>query len=112
MVPLSCRSMARYSSTRHSASAVAPPSTKIVVTRALSEWGSSSRRPLGIRIEPVADAPHGPDGTSPERPVDLVAQVADVDVDHVGRTAIREVPDVIDQVGAAEHLAGPAHQLL
>jgi hypothetical protein len=46
------------------------------------------------------------------RAVDLVAQVADVDVHDVGAALVREIPDVLDQVRPGEGLAGPPHQLV
>jgi lysylphosphatidylglycerol synthetase-like protein (DUF2156 family) len=61
--------------------------------------------------EPVPGTADGLDGVAPERPVDLVAQVTDVDVDDVRRAGEGEVPHVLEQVRAAEHDAGVAHEL-
>jgi lysylphosphatidylglycerol synthetase-like protein (DUF2156 family) len=61
--------------------------------------------------QPVAGATDGLDGVALERSVDLVAQVADVDVDDVRRAGEGEVPHVLEQVRAAEHDAGVAHEL-
>ena len=41
---------------------------------------------------------------------ELPAQVADVDVDHVGAGVVVVAPDVREQLLAAQHLAGVAHQ--
>jgi lysylphosphatidylglycerol synthetase-like protein (DUF2156 family) len=64
-----------------------------------------------VAAEPVPGAADGLDGVAPERPVDLVAQVADVDVDDVRRAGEGEVPHVLEQVRPAEHDTGVAHEL-
>src|SRR5215469_5911498 len=61
---------------------------------------------------PVAHAPYRLQRDPPEGAVDLVAQRADVDVDDPGVTVKGEVPDVFDQRGSGEDLAGPAHEVL
>ena len=48
----------------------------------------------------------------PERAVDLLSQVADVDIDDVRPALEREVPGAVEQLGAAERHAGPAHEQL
>ena len=47
-----------------------------------------------------------------ERAVDLLAQVAHVDVDHVRAVLVAEVPGVLEQLEAGQHLARAAHERL
>ena len=63
------------------------------------------------RAEPVPGAAHGLDLVASERTIDLVAQVADVDVDDVGVALVREVPHVFDQLRPRQDLAGVTHQV-
>ena len=93
--------------------------------------GQRQAHPHGQPAEPRADTPRAPRSTAPadlsphrvidaqpvagaadrlehlraERPVELVAQVADVDVDHVRAVLVAVVPDVLEQLEAAQHLA-------
>src|SRR5258706_13716017 len=69
-------------------------------------------RPAGLVPQPIADAADRFNGRSRERPVDLVAQVADVDVDDVRIALEREVPDVLEQLPARERLSRMLHQVL
>ena len=57
-------------------------------------------------VEPVAHAAHGGDGAGSE----LLAQVADVDVDDVRAGVEVEAPDLVEELFAGEHLAGVHHQ--
>ena len=50
--------------------------------------------------------------SAPEGPVDLLAQVADVDVDDVRAVLVLVVPGVLEQLVAGEHLPGPPHERL
>ena len=68
--------------------------------------------PTTVCAEPVAGSAHGLDRLDAERPVDLLAQVADVDVDDVGAVLVLVVPRVLEQLEAVEHLAGAAHERL
>src|SRR5439155_15869599 len=45
-------------------------------------------------------------------PVDLLAQIADVDGDHVRPVLVADVPTVLEQLEAGEHLTGTAHEEL
>jgi hypothetical protein len=47
-----------------------------------------------------------------ERAVDLAARVADVLVDHVGGRIVGEVPDVLQDPGAGQHLTGMGQEQL
>src|SRR5947199_132043 len=62
-----------------------------------------------IGSEAVADAPHRLDGPTAEGDVDLASQVAHVDLDDVGVAVVGRIPDVLDDLVLARHLAGPAH---
>src|SRR5262245_50237023 len=70
-----------------------------------NESGSDATGSPAVGAEAVAGAADGLDRVAPERPVDLLAQVADVDVDDVRRPLEREVPHVLEDRGAAEHRA-------
>src|SRR5579863_3020489 len=63
-----------------------------------------------IDVQPVAGPAYGFEHLRAERPVELVAQVADVYVDHVRAVLVALIPDVLEQLEAAEHLARPAHE--
>src|SRR3954454_14147154 len=68
-----------------------------------------SRSPIIVGSpEPVARAAHGLDGVA----VEFVAQVADVDLDHVGAVLIGVVPHVLEQLETCQDLAGMAHERL
>src|SRR5881275_1728215 len=58
----------------------------------------------------VADPAHGLDRRAAEGPVDLLAQPAHIDLDHVRFRLVREVPGVLDQLESREHLAGAVHE--
>src|SRR5690348_4803474 len=89
------------------ASPTALVSVKAAVTRGLI----GSERKL-LRSEPVAGAAHGFQRAAPEGVVDLRAQPADVDLDHVRMTLVGGIPGVFEQEVAAQYTAGPAHQRL
>src|SRR5690606_15468500 len=65
------------------------------------EWGSRSR-------QPVADPANGLDLSGAE----LLTEVADVDIDHVGAGVEVVSPYSTEQLFAAENLAGVAYELL
>ena len=65
---------------------------------------AGSRRVLP---QPVADAAHGLDRRRAERPVDLLAQVAHVDVDDVRAALVADVPGALEQLRRAR-APGPA----
>src|SRR5581483_9859779 len=52
------------------------------------------------------------DAVPAEGTVDLLAEVANVDVDHVRGPVVGEVPDVLEDASPGEHLARVAHELL
>ena len=73
----------------------------------------SVRLPLGRnRVEPVAHAAHGLEGLGRERRVDLAAEVADVDLDDVVGAGVVGVPDVLEDLALALHLARASHQVV
>src|SRR5438105_13881856 len=63
-------------------------------------------------LEAVADAPYGLDRVAAEGPVDLLAQIADVDVDDVRAALIRHVPGSFEELCASECGAGATHEEL
>ena len=69
-------------------------------------------RLIGVGLQPVADAAHRLDRVATERAVDLLAQVADVDVDDVGPALERDVPGAVEKLTAREDSAGAAHEEL
>src|SRR5678815_3317670 len=62
--------------------------------------------------QPVAGAADGLDRVNPERPVDLLAQVADVDIDDVRPVLVGVVPGVLEPLVAGDDVAGAARQRL
>ncbi len=69
-------------------------------------------RPHACSSQAVADAAHGLDRLAAERPVDLLAQMADVDVDDVRAALVRHVPRAFEELPTREHAAWAAHQQL
>src|SRR3954451_3696240 len=58
----------------------------------------------------VPGAAHRLERRHAKGPVDLLAQVADVDLDDVGPVLIPGLPGVLEQLVLAEHLARMAHE--
>src|SRR5262249_37530676 len=79
---------------------------------AAGSGSGSRRRPRRLAAKPVADSAHGLDRVTTERPIDLLAQIADVDVDDVRVALVRVVPRVLEELDARKHVAGPAHERL
>src|SRR4051812_34504473 len=67
-----------------------------------------SPRRAAVGAQAVAGAADGLDRATAERPVDLLAQVAHVHVDHVRAVLVLVVPGHLEQLVAREDLAGPA----
>ena len=70
-------------------------------------------RALGLprgRVQPVSGTADSLDSPDPERAIDLVPQVADIDIDHVGPVLIGHVPGPLEQVVAGQDLSWPAHE--
>src|SRR5437879_7504389 len=92
--------------------------TRITVAVARDGCGSIpcglGRLRIGVRIaaQAVADSAHRLDALDTEGAIDLRAQVAHVHVDDVRRAVVREVPHVVEDLAAAEHLARVPHQEL
>ena len=61
-----------------------------------------------VGAQPVADPANRLERLAVERPVDLLAQVADVDVDDVRPALERHVPGAVEQLDAGEHDARAA----
>src|ERR1700756_4042150 len=79
---------------------------------------SVSRSRIGIRAansrlpQAVADPADRLDRVTSERPVDLLAQGADIDADHVRAALEREIPRAVEQLRAREGHARAAHEQL
>src|SRR5215471_17596296 len=78
---------------------------KVIVRRCLI--GSLVQQ---LIADPVAEAADGLQRRPAERPVDLVAQAADVDVDDLGIALEGEVPDVLDELPPRQDVIRAAHQ--
>src|SRR5579875_3592606 len=74
--------------------------------------GSRRRCTPSVCAQPVADATHRLDRVAPERTVDLLPQVAHVDVDDVRAALEGDVPGAVEKLGAAERDSRPAHEQL
>src|SRR5205814_4583686 len=68
--------------------------------------------PAALRQQAVAAAAHRLDRVPSERPVDLLAEPADVDGDDVRPVVVGHVPGVPEQLVPGEHLPRPAHEEL
>src|SRR5512132_2525975 len=109
--------LARSTATRARApAAMASPATTAAATVVRTRTVPSRARPRGrsaaIGHQPVAAAADRLDGGPPERPVELVAQVAHVDLDDVGVALELVVPDVLDDLPLGHGLAPAAEQEL
>src|SRR5690349_1372423 len=83
-------------------------------SRAQTAGAASRSGSLGTndRVEPVAHAAHRLERLAVERSVDLPPEVADVDLDDVVGTGVVGVPDVLEDLALALHLACLAHQVV
>src|SRR5512133_3571441 len=109
--------LARSTATRARApAAMASPATTAAATVVRTRTVPSRARPRGrsaaIGHQPVAAAADRLDGGPPERPVELVAQVAHVDLDDVGVALELVVPDVLEDLPLGHGLAPAAEQEL
>src|SRR6202142_4573516 len=77
--------------------------TTLIRERTLIGWAWSAGR-----LQDVADAADGVDERSATR-VDLLAQVADVELDHVGLAAEVVVPHPVEDLRLRQHPPGVAH---
>src|SRR6476619_9761 len=80
---------------------------KTTVSRSLMGRGI-----VGFVPEPIADTADRLHGCPAEWAVDLVAEVADVDIDDVRITLEREVPDVLQQLRPGQRFPRVLHQVL
>src|SRR4029453_8926329 len=65
-----------------------------------------------VASEPVAESTHSLQRPQAERAVDLFAEIADIDLDHIGSVLMPDVPGRIEQLTVTEYLAGAAHERL
>src|ERR671915_507784 len=69
-------------------------------------------RSAAIAGQPVSGAAYGLHRPAPERSVDLAAQIADVDLDHVDIPVVVSVPDMVEDLGLGDHLTAAPQQEL
>src|SRR4051794_9249198 len=98
-------------------SVIANASVATIVSRTRTVWGNQRRfgRDLSssdIGEELVARAAHRLDRLDPERRVDLLAEVADVDLDHVRVAGEVDAPHVVEDLRLRRHVAVLAHEVL
>src|SRR5580693_4304956 len=77
--------------------------TTLIRERTLIGWAWSAGR-----LQDVADAADGVDQRDAAR-IDLLPQVADVQLDHVGLAAEVVVPHPVEDLGLGQHPPGVAH---
>src|SRR6266702_373101 len=90
------------------------PST-VSTTTSSAVYEAVSRTLIGSRTgspHPVPDAARGADQRPFERPLQLAAQVPDVDVHDVGQPVVVVGPDVLQDPPPVDHLARVAHEEL
>src|SRR5690349_23661886 len=84
-----------------------------VSARATALFYTGRHEPVpNLVLQAITGAAHGLELRHAERAIDLVAQVADVDVDDVRAVLVVVVPRVLEQLVAGEHLARVAHERL
>src|SRR5439155_18210136 len=111
---LSARRMpsSRLAEKRVCSSSARPPNSTIItpanasVSRPRIDSRRSSSPNIVVDPQSVARAADGLDRVA----VQLVAQVAHVDLDDVRAVLVGEVPHVLEQVESAQHLAGMVHE--
>jgi hypothetical protein len=88
---------------------VTPNNTNVAIANTrVSRTRIGTAQPDGAQA--VADAAHRLDVGAAERTVDLSAQVGDVLVHDVRESVVREVPDVVEHLGAGDDVTRVAHQ--
>src|SRR5437016_4246581 len=106
----------RRSTMRHmialTASAMATTWHAAIVVRARMVPTRLNSRLATVGVEAVADEPDGRDGLATKGQVDLLAQVANVDLDDVEVAVERVVPHVLEDLGLRDDVAGAPHQIL
>src|SRR5438132_2453741 len=106
----------RRSTKRHrialTASATATTRQAAIVVRARMVPTRLNSRLATVGVEPVADEPDGRDGLAIEGQVDLLAQVADVDLDDVEVAVERVVPHVLQDLRLRDDVTSAPHQIL
>src|SRR5581483_2226075 len=97
----------RYRKAPRPARIPAMPRAKASVSRSLIGSLTSPSLP-----QAVAGTPHGLDRPNAEGPVDLLPEVAHVDVDDVRVSFVGEVPDVVQDLRSREHGSRVPHEVL
>src|ERR687897_1128416 len=92
--------------------AVATAVVRTLTVPADSRSRDTHEAPSAIGGQPVAGAADGLDGGAAERPVELVAQAAHVDLDDVGVALEVDVPHVLEDLALRHHVATSAEQEL
>src|ERR1035441_541331 len=98
----------------YSARKLAPTAMAVTSAIASASW---ARRPPGTRrlvtwhAQAVADVTHGLDRIPLVRVAELAAQVADVDLEHLGAGVEVKAPNGVEDLLAGENLIGMAHQV-
>src|SRR5438477_6116375 len=76
-------------------------------------WSGSERRGRGsFLLQDVPNSAHGLQQAGAAALLELLPQIPDIDVDHVTTRAEIETPHRVQQLLAAEHLTGVAHEVL
>ena len=88
-----------------------PRRSTTIPDRATGVFPRSSGRTIVGCAQAVARAPHRVEQGAVEALVDLLAQPADVNVDHVGLRVEVIVPDVLEQHRSGDDVTGIAHQV-
>src|SRR5205807_6718872 len=78
----------------------------------MSRQARDVRRRSSFLLQDVPNTAHGLQQTAPSALLELLANIADVDVHHVATRAEIKAPDGVEQLLPAEHLPGIAHEVL
>src|SRR5579871_2265398 len=90
---------------------IAAVAIAIATAKASARRNARARKTSAVSIEPEADRADVEDELSPPRRIELAAEIADLNIDNVGRRQEFVVPDILEQHRARDDLTGAEHEV-